>query len=160
VPSVRDAVLAPEEEAGLHQASMAVAKEKRILVVDDEELVAHLLNRILERMGCHVTLTYSGEEALALLRENEYDTIITDLKMPGMSGQELYSRLQAIDARLIERVIFTTGDVITAGTADFIEQSGRPSIPKPFTSAQVAIALKELLEARADGGEEDQVPED
>jgi two-component system NtrC family sensor kinase len=159
VPSGRDAVPAPEEEAGLHQASMAVAQGKRILVVDDEELVAHLLSRILERMGCHVTLAYSGQEALTLLSESEYDTIITDLKMPGMSGQELYSRLQSIDPGLIERVIFTTGDVITAGTADFIEQSGRPSIPKPFTSVQVAIALKELLEVRADSGGDEQVHE-
>jgi len=148
VPTTPTAAQPSDEDPGLYQPSMAIAKGKRILVVDDEELVALVLGRMLERMGCHVVSVYGGEEALARLSQEEYDAIITDLKMPGMSGRELYSEFQRIDRGLTERVIFTTGDVITPGTAAFIDRSGRPSIPKPFTSAQVAIALKELLETQ------------
>ena len=64
----------------------------------------------------------------------------------GMSGQELYSYALKERPELAERFIFVTGDVVTPGTGDFIEHAGRPSLSKPFTSAEMIAVLKKLLE--------------
>jgi len=128
-----------------------VAVGKRVLVVDDEELVASLIGRMLERIGCNVTMACSGEEALARLHGSDFDVVVTDLKMPGISGQELYSRMQQERPELAKRFIFVTGDVITPGTGDFIRQSGRPSLSKPFTSTEMAAVLEEMLAGLENG---------
>jgi len=141
-----------DEEPKEQETDLSLTRGKRILVVDDEEPVASLLRRILERLGCQVTTAHSGEEALAHLDAEEYDVIISDLKMPGMSGQELYALLRKNRPEVAERFIFVTGDVITPGTGYFIQASGRPSLAKPFTSGEIAVVLQEMLERKENHG--------
>jgi len=140
------------EEPKVRETDISLTRGKRILAVDDEEAVASLLQRILERLGCRVITALSGEEALAHLDAEEFDVIVSDLKMPGMSGQELYLHLKENRPEVAERFIFVTGDVITPGTSDFIQASGRPSLSKPFTSGEIAVVLQEMLEGEKNHG--------
>jgi CheY-like chemotaxis protein len=68
--------------------------EKKILVVDDEELIRELLTNVFTRSGYVVRCASSAEEALSVLKEEEYWVLILDLKLPGMSGLELCRRVR------------------------------------------------------------------
>ncbi|RUM87117.1 MAG: sigma-54-dependent Fis family transcriptional regulator [Thermodesulfatator sp.] len=70
-------------------------KDFRILVVDDEKSLVLLLSRILKKEGYQVRGVYSGEEALAVIPGFEPNLVITDLKMPGISGIELMEKIKA-----------------------------------------------------------------
>jgi len=65
-----------------------------ILLVEDEETVRYILSRTLQTEGCAVTSTSDGEMALRLLEEREFDLILMDLRMPGMSGWETVERIR------------------------------------------------------------------
>jgi len=143
---------AADERPRTHEAIMTLAKGKRALVIDDEEPVVSLMRRILEQLGCQVTTAHSGEEALSHLDDKEFDVILSDLKMPGMSGQELYTQLKEKSPDVAERFIFVTGDVITPSTSDFIQGSGRPGLSKPFTLGEIAMVLQEMLEREENRG--------
>ena len=65
-----------------------------ILVVDDIDLIRHLLHEVLTRMGHNVTLACNGTEALNLCQAHRFDLIILDYRMPGMNGLEVAKRLK------------------------------------------------------------------
>ncbi len=69
----------------------------RILIVDDEEKVVFVLGETLAALGtrCEVHTAYSGQEALALVAEQPFDLLITDLQMPGIDGLELMAQVRA-----------------------------------------------------------------
>ena len=69
---------------------------ERILVVDDEELNRDLLQQMLEREGYQVAIAANGQEALALLRQETFHVVLTDLKMPGMTGVEAACTLKRL----------------------------------------------------------------
>ncbi|RLC70265.1 MAG: hypothetical protein DRI52_07405 [Chloroflexi bacterium] len=121
---------------------------RRILIVEDELTIAGLLARILKLEGHTTDLATDGNQALARLRRADYDAIICDLKMPGLNGQEFYQRLVEMDSPLVQRVIFTTGDVVNPETRAFLEQTDRPCISKPFLQEDVLAVLREVLGER------------
>ncbi len=111
----------------------AGARERlRILVVDDEASVRVALQRYLDGRGHETHTTAHGRDALRLLRESAYDAIIVDMRMPDVSGEQLYDELCARDPEHASRVIFTTGDVMNEQMRGFLASSGRPLIAKPF----------------------------
>ena len=70
----------------------------RVLVVDDERRMRRVLQIQLERMGIDSVAAESGEEALDRFQAEKIDLVLTDLKMPGMSGLELLARVRELDA--------------------------------------------------------------
>ena len=113
----------------------------RILVVDDEMSVRVALQRYLASHGHDVEATASGTDALARIAAAPYDALIVDMRMPGLSGEELYRELEAKDPEHARRVIFTTGDVVSEGMQQFLAASGRPCVPKPFEFSAFDQAL-------------------
>ena len=115
---------------------------RAFLLVDDETAIRAALAIHLRRDGHQVDAAESGREALDLLGRKRYDAIFLDLRMPDLSGIELYARLRERDTRHAERVVFATGDVEAEGAREFLRASGRPYLAKPFMLG----ALSELLE--------------
>lgn len=80
-------------------------RTERILIVDDRELVRFVMERALETLGfgCELFVAKSGGEALDAVEERSFDLVITDLKMPGLSGVELTEEMRAreIDAAVV-----------------------------------------------------------
>jgi len=113
-------------------ATHPVGDSLRILVVDDEASVRVALQRYLAARGHAVETTASGQDALGLLRAGEYDAVIVDMRMPDLSGEQLFEELRAADREHAERVIFTTGDLVSEQMRRFLDGSGRPCVPKPF----------------------------
>jgi two-component system, NtrC family, sensor kinase len=113
----------------------------RVLVVDDEASVRVSLQRYLAGKGHQVETTASGEDALVRLKGTKYDAVILDMRMPDLSGEQLYERLRSNDPSHAERVIFTTGDLVNEQMRRFLDGTGRPCVSKPFEFASFDQAL-------------------
>lgn len=118
---------------------------KRILVVEDEPAISQVCRRVLTRDGFEVDTAVDGRMAQGMLREGDYDLILMDIRMPVMGGREFYQILEVQYPELVDRVIFATGDVIGSDTRKFLERSGRPFLPKPFTPDELKTIVRETL---------------
>jgi two-component system NtrC family sensor kinase len=127
----------PPREMGIPPAT------GRILVVDDEPVVLDLLTRILRQLGYHVDTAGSGKSALRLIRENNYQVVVTDLKMPGMDGRQLYHEISKARSDLIDHIVFITGYALSPDMQVFLKASGRPYIEKPFDINAIRQAIAE-----------------
>lgn len=120
-----------------------------VLVIDDEVAVRATLSRMFRRSGWRVREASRGEEALlALLGEDGEplpDVIFCDLRMPGLSGQQVHDALFTARPELLRRFAFVTGDVIGDGAARYLIESGRPVLEKPFTIAEAAAVVERIL---------------
>ena len=124
---------------------MAPPNSWRVLVIDDESSVVNGLVRILSRDGYTVETAANGQQALALLAEQVYDLLLCDLRMPDLDGPTFYGRLLMQQPALARRVIFLTGDTLSAESLAFMERSGQPWITKPCTAAEVRSIVAQLL---------------
>jgi signal transduction histidine kinase/FixJ family two-component response regulator len=121
------------------------ATKGKILVVDDEPVVRRLLSQILTEEGHEVEATDDGKDALNRIKSNRYNLILLDMKLPGMSGSELYGRVKEIAESLAQRVVFITGDVMGVDTEVFLARTGIPYIHKPFDVEQLKAEIGRLL---------------
>src|SRR3989442_774567 len=117
------------------------SKPLSILVVDDEPHILHYMRATLESYGHTVELASDGTYALERALAGPFDVIICDLRMPHLSGREMYTKLARQDPRVAERIIFATGDTVRGDTLQFLEALGRPYLHKPFTLAELRAAL-------------------
>jgi signal transduction histidine kinase/ActR/RegA family two-component response regulator len=121
------------------------ATKGKILVVDDEPVVRRLLSQVLTAEGHEVEATDDGKDALNRIKGNRYSLILLDMKLPGMSGSELYGRVKEIAESLAQRVVFITGDVMGADTEAFLARTEVPYIHKPFDVEQLKVEIRRLL---------------
>ena len=123
---------------------MTDAVPVRVLVTDDDDSNRASMTRILEREGYEVLAASSGEQALDLLREARPAVMITDLRMPGMSGQELLkaARVAAPDTEVVMVTAYgsveVAVDVMKFGAYDFLT--------KPFKRAELVRAVRQAIE--------------
>lgn len=138
----------PESDASAPDQArdaVEVAASCAILVVDDEEPVGVLLSRLLKDLGHRPTVVLSGEAALEALDRERFDLILTDVKMPGLSGFDLYRAVQERDPALAQRVIFITGDTLSPATQARIAQSTNLYLAKPFAIQRLETMLRSVL---------------
>ena len=117
----------------------------RILVVDDEPAVLKFLSQMLTDEGHEVDTADNADDALKKVETERYSLILLDIKMPGMSGIELYKRFQGIAPSLASRVVFITGDVIGTRTTAFLSKTKAPYIAKPFSTAELKKEINRIL---------------
>jgi len=118
---------------------------KKILVVEDEPGICEVCRRVLTGEGFEVDCAANGRVAQDMIEEKQYDLCLIDMRTPKMNGKELHQWLQKKYPQLAMRVIFTTGDVMGGDTQAFIEQSGKPFLPKPFTPNELRAIVQEAL---------------
>jgi CheY-like chemotaxis protein len=129
------------------------ARSPRLFVVDDEPSIRAAICRFLTRRQWEVEEAEDGRVALDILLHSElnrYDVVMCDLRMPHLSGVELYRALLARRPDLVRRLLFSTGDVVSSEAANFLAESGRPVIEKPFELARLEELLGHIL--RDNGG--------
>ena len=119
------------------------ARSLNVLVVDDEPAIRSAIVRYFAGLGHTVDAAGTGTEAHALLESRRYDAVLLDLRMPDTSGDAIYRELLERDPSHASRVIFLTGDVQSGATQRFIEESGRPSVMKPFTFDELTRVVQE-----------------
>ncbi len=108
----------------------------RALVVDDEAAIRAAVRRSLERHGWQVDEAADGHEGWLRLdvggRPGPYDVVVTDLRMPGLSGMDLVDRLRATHPHLADRTVVITGDTASPTVAEFLARLKTPHLQKPF----------------------------
>ena len=118
----------------------------QILVVDDESVLRNFLHDALVAKGYHVTAASNGKDALALIREHDYDVVISDVVMPGIDGLELVSL--AKDARPRCDVVLVTAYGTVDRAADAMERGASDFIMKPLHVDQVHFVIQRVLAQR------------
>ena len=117
--------------------------ERRILIVDDEAEIRDTLAEILTAARHRVDTVGSGRDALERMAAQRYDVILTDLRMPDLDGRALYREIERRWPGQGARVVFVTGDTLTSASRDFVAESGRPVIEKPFLPGEVRRVVAE-----------------
>jgi CheY-like chemotaxis protein len=126
-----------------------------ILVVDDEDNLRDVLVEVLRRDGHEVDSAVDGAEGLRRAGERRYDLVVTDLRMPGLEGPELYRALRERYAEQPPRVIFMSANTGIDEYASFLAETGEPALEKPFNLAdmrQVVMQVLAQVRSRAGGG--------
>lgn len=107
----------------------------RILVVDDEERFRNTMCKLLTVEGYEASTAGSGQEALEELRNNPYDMVILDIKMPEMGGVQVLSEIKKIDASL--EVIIMTGYASVDTAKEIMKLGAYDYLLKPYVIAEL-----------------------
>ncbi|PIE69432.1 MAG: response regulator [Deltaproteobacteria bacterium] len=149
-----------------------MTKKINVLMVDDEERFRSTTSKILKRKGYEVAMAGSGEEALDILKKTTQDVVVLDIKMPGLSGEEVLAKIKGIDEDI--QVIMLTGHggmesaqkSLTKGAFDYLNKpcdidllsakindaytTVHMRIPREKNAAEVMIPLEDYIVVQAD----------
>ena len=123
---------------------------RRALVVDDETTVRTALARYLRRLGWQADEAEDGRAALSKLSRSSldgYQVVISDIRMPNCSGEQVHDWLAQHRPDLFARLIITTADLTSPSLIEFIARTPRPILEKPFE----LVVLAKLIEAVVQG---------
>lgn len=130
--------------------------KQKILVVDDDPHILEVVEARLLSAGYHVRKARSGKRALVMLRENPVDLMISDIKMPEISGMELLAKVRKIEPEL--PVVFLTAYGTIHGAVESIKAGAVDYLAKPFKGTQLvekiaAILMRETKRRQKSAGE-------
>jgi DNA-binding NtrC family response regulator len=118
-----------------------------ILVIDDEPTIRKSVGRLLERAGYRVRTAGTGEEAMALVRSEHFDAAICDLHIPGVSAVKLCEQIWLAAPDLAGHLIVASGDLTGDGVDELVERTRVPPVSKPFTAADLLLAIGAICPA-------------
>ena len=141
LPIVADVV--GEDDDSSSDDPNALAPDRSVLIVDDEDYITELVESVLQKCGYRSDRLNDGGPAIELMKTNDYDILICDLHMPGVSGRELieWTRLN----RQNMRVLLLSGDVARTDVSDFAKAYGIHFLSKPFSVAELTKAVQRLF---------------
>ncbi len=126
--------------------------KKKILVVDDVDTIARVYARFLERQGYDVQIAFNGEEALSIWEQFKPDLVISDIRMPKMSGFELANALRKKNPK--QKVILMTGYADEAEVLEQQKSHGFPFFTKPADlQTTVTKIVEDVLAGKPNSGE-------
>jgi len=134
-------------EGPRQQPEVQPSRPARVLIIEDEIALANLVSLYLGGQGHEVVEEHDGNAGLATALAQDFDLIICDLQLPGLTGEQLLPELIRHRPELRRRVVIVTGDVLSPDTREFFEETGLPHIHKPFRLEQ----LSELVATRMAG---------
>jgi len=115
----------------------------RILVVDDEPKICHLIEELLKLEGYKVDVSFSGMEALQMIKRYNYQMLLTDLKMPGIDGLELIQKARELNPDI--RTIMITGYATVETAVQSLRHGIDDYIKKPFNILELKKVVKQTL---------------
>ncbi len=117
---------------------------RHVLIIDDEEMIRNIVKRILKLKGHETVEAKSGDEAIEILEKspNEFDFAILDLSMPGLSGDETFSRIRELKPAL--KIIIATGFIGSSESQQFLKKGAIAILEKPFKMDQLLDIMKEI----------------
>ena len=128
-----------------NNGSPADINSGRVLIVDDQLEVAQFLAEMLKLVGYETFCETSPELALNRIEEEMFDVVISDFKMPEMSGSEFFSAATEMRPGLVNRFIFLTGDLSNMETETKLAALGVPCLGKPFRLATVEQVVGDVI---------------
>jgi len=139
----------PAIERDLRSTGFAIIHQgRRVLVVEDSEIVRDAVAMMLYLDGYEVDTARNRAEAVELLEQGSYDVIISDLGDPNVEGPIFYQELKQRRPDALRRLIFMTGHAYSPEDAGFLEEVGVPVLTKPFTPEDLQEAVQRALATR------------
>jgi CheY-like chemotaxis protein len=124
----------------------------RVLVVDDESTIRIALRRFFTRLGWEVDEAGDGGRALEMILRDRvqrvtppYSLVVSDLRMPGLSGIELHDRIVESCPEVLPRLVFSTGDLVSGEAAQFARETSCEIIEKPFEFTKLRATIDRIL---------------
>ena len=118
-----------------------------LLIIDDDDVVRESLAAYLEDSGFTVLQATNGQQGLQVFEHELPDLVICDLRMPRFSGSELYQWLSRHRPEAVTRFIFSSGDVLSQDSTDFLKATRRTVLPKPFELEELGRLADEISRA-------------
>jgi EAL domain-containing protein (putative c-di-GMP-specific phosphodiesterase class I) len=115
-----------------------------VLVVDDDPALLRTVSRMLGRRGYRVASAHNGEDAVALVHQEQFDAILSDIAMPGMDGIELLRRVRQHD--LLVPVVMITGDPTVDTAVQALEYGALQYLTKPVANDEIASVLDKAVQ--------------
>jgi CheY-like chemotaxis protein len=139
--------IAGTAETGGSPVVQELAGSGTVLVIDDEAHVRELCADLLTPLGYQVLAAGSGDDGIALFRENreQISLVILDMVMPKMSGSEIFQALRTIDPSV--KIILCSGYSQNgfAGIENLLREGAAGFVQKPFTRQTIAMSIKKIL---------------
>ena len=146
LPATLDAEIDPSVEYGAPIAGL------RALVVEDEAEVAEIVADILGTIGIETVHARSADRALTRLAADDgFDVILSDLRMPGLSGRAFLEAIEQRWPHLTSRVAFITGDAMGADAAAIRDGPGHPLLEKPIAPRDLRALIRNVLSSQSAG---------
>ncbi len=133
-------------------------KQTKILVVDDEPKICHLIEELFKLEGYQIDVSFSGIEALQMMKRYNYQMLLTDLKMPGIDGLELIQKAKELNPEI--RTIMVTGYTTVETAVQSLRHGVDDYITKPFNILELKKVVKRTLYAHQVALENKQLLED
>ena len=119
-----------------------------ILIIDDDDMIRMTLSRALKMPGYEVVTARDGAEGIALFRQLPIDLVVTDVRMPGLSGPEVIKVLHADRPEVPVIIVGGSGSIPPNGAQSFARQAGADlALHKPFSMHDLIAAATSLLSA-------------
>ena len=121
-------------------------KNANILIIDDEETIRDSCSQVLKKEGYSVKTAKNGIEGLQIFREEFFHAVLLDLKLPGIDGMEVLSRIKEKHPKT--SVIIITGFASIDSAVEAMQRGASDYLPKPFSPEQLRLITKKALDSR------------
>ena len=118
-------------------------RRRRVLLIDDDAGTLQVLQLMLRPEQYHVVTADSANQALERLQNEDYDVIVSDIRMPGFDGRSLYRFLAVFLPEYMDKVVFLTGDY-SEKTLNFLRESNCPYTFKPIQIKELQERIQEI----------------
>jgi len=122
-----------------------VKNNKTILVIEDEPFLNRILVKALKKEGFEVDTAANGRIAMDMVHMKEYDIYFSDIRIPEMSGIDFYKQFKKDNPELANRVILSSGDLLSNDVKTFLNETDVRFLAKPFTPDELTALLREVL---------------
>jgi signal transduction histidine kinase len=120
-----------------------------ILIIEDEAALRAVFVEVLTMHGHRTAVAATGQAAMELLARDSYDVVVLDLRLPDVDGKAVWQWITRNRPAMAERVVFMTGDTLSPGSHHFLQEAGRPVLPKPVAMEQLTRMVETVLESHA-----------
>jgi two-component system NtrC family sensor kinase len=134
-----------EGERPAAAGAVGTDEPRSVLVVEDEPSLRDLISEALTDAGYTVETAAGGAAAIGLIDRGTYDAVVSDVRMPGLSGKDIYEHTREANPSLAERIVFITGDVLSKDTHDFMKGIANRFVKKPFDLDVLVGAVHDLF---------------
>jgi CheY-like chemotaxis protein len=133
-------------EVGVELEKRVSTGKENILVAEDDELVRNVTRKILARAGFRVTVVEDGEQACRAVAGEDFDLVLLDVVMPGLTCREVIERIRTLRPQL--PIQLASGYTAGANVTELVRMTGIELLPKPFDPDGLLRAVQGALEAR------------
>lgn len=143
------------DEQSSNQHELKSVRKLIILVAEDNEINQVIIKALLEKMGHEVTFANNGYEAVDEVKVHDYDLILMDVRMPGLSGPDATIQIRQLDGYKADiPIIALTADMMADNRKSYFDAGMNDCVGKPINPEELAVAINNAVRASQDGDEQ------